>query len=172
MLYFLVSMLVMLALLDRALRIERLETLRLETRFSLFKVRDELRLATIEGKAPQNKWFEYLDTSITKAIDLLPHINAWEALALMFTYANDTSVLGAEMELHEALEQPENRELDKVYRNYIVCIARLLFKRHRSSARVLLYFARFVGKVSKIKDRMATIVSIAPETSTLLEHHS
>lgn len=170
MLYFLASMLIMLALLDRALRIGRLESLRLETRFRLFALRDELRRGGFSGAAPQNKWFEYLDTTITKAIDVLPHINAWEALALLAAYAKDKSVWAAHIELSEALEQPENHALSEVYDKYLDCIVDLLAERHRTSGRVLVTTARAVGRMAHLKNRLAEIITIAPETSTLLNY--
>jgi hypothetical protein len=162
----------MLALLDRAVRIGRLETLRLEARFKLFALRDGLRRAAIEESVPQNKWFEYLDTSITKAIDMLPHINAWEVLALMYRYSDDESVLDAHIELQDALQQEENQGLQKIYAEYILCIAWLLVERHRTSGVIALKVAKTVGRAVNLRDSLATIVSIAPETSTLLQHHS
>ena len=170
MLYFLASMLIMLALLDRAIRVGRLESLMLETRFKLFALRDELRCAAIKGEVPQNRWFEYLDTSITKAIDALPRISVWEALALLYSYAGDKSVVQAQKELFEAFEEEENVGLGEIYGKYLLCIMTLLVQRHKTLKFTVVGTARMMGKMVNLKDRLAAIFTVAPETSTLLEH--
>lgn len=172
MLFFLVSMLIMLALLDRALRIGRLESLRLDTRFRLFALRDELRRAAVNGTVPQNRWFVYLDTSITKAIDVLPHISIWTALALIYTHSDDKSILEAQAELREALAQEENSQLCLIYVKYLACILTLLRERHRALGYTVFSAAKAIGAMTGLKDRLAAIFTVAPETSTLLEHHS
>jgi hypothetical protein len=161
----------MLALIDRALRVGRLEQLMLEARFGFFALRDELRLAAIDGEVPHNRWFDYLDTSITKAIDALPHINAWEALALLYNHSDDESIIRAQQELYEALAREENQGLKKIYTNYLICILELLVERHRTLGRVAFNVVRMRGRVVNLKDKLAKIFTVAPETSTLLEHH-
>lgn len=172
MLYVLASMLIMLTLIDRSLRIGRLETLRLETRFKLFALRDKLRHAAICGDVPYNRWFAYLDTSLTKSIDVLPQISVWEALALVYSYRNNKSLLKAQLELLAALAQEENRQLAEVYKEYLVCLTTLLVKRHRAAGYTAMALARVVGGVTNLKGRLAAIFTIAPETSTLLTRKS
>ncbi len=172
MLYFLISMLIMLALLDRSLRIARLESLRLDVRFKLFALRDELRSAAVSGDVPKNRWFDYLDTSITKSIDVLPHLNVWEALALMYSYANDESVLDAQLELGKALEQEENQGLKKIYGMYLRYMVDLLVDRHKTSGSVVMGLAQMMGRVLNLTQKLAAILTSAPETSTLLKYHS
>jgi hypothetical protein len=172
MLYVLASMLIMLALLDKVTRMDRLESLRLDTRFKLFALRDELRCAAINGDVPQNRWFEYLDTSITKMIDVLPHINFWEALALLYSHGGDKSILAAQAELSKALSQEENKGLGTIYVGYLACILKLLLGRHRTLVPFAYRVNKAIGRMADLKNRLAAIFTVAPETSTLLEHHS
>ncbi len=167
MLYVLVSVLIMTALLDKALRRGRIELLLLEMRFKLFALRDELREGVISGTTPENNWFEYLDTSITKAIDLLPTITVWEALALVLRYRNDEEVQRAQMTLFEALSREENKKLAEIYGEFVVCIVEVLFRRHIGIRYGMTAAAKIVVSAKEFKKKAAQIVTVAPETSTL-----
>lgn len=170
MLYFLISMMIMLVLIDRALRIGRQEILLCKTRFKLFALRDELRMAAIENTVPQNKWFEYLDTTLTKAIDKLPRFTAWEALALYVSHRRDPSISKALRYLDEALEQSENRRLAHFYNMFVLCLIEFLFERHIATSYTMLAIAQVASRVMTLRDRLVTILTAAPETSTLQQY--
>lgn len=170
MLYFLVSMIIMLALLDSVLRRGRVELLLIEIRFKFFALRDELRQGVIEGTLPENKWFEYLDTSITKAIDLLPTITAWEAVALVLRYRNDPEVQRHQMTLITALSQEENQKLAWIYGKFVGHIVELLLRRHIGIRYGMMGIVRIVARAQGFKDYAARIVTVAPETSTLNQY--
>lgn len=170
MLYFLIAMLIMLALFDRALRKGRFELLFAETRFKLFALRDELRDGVINGTLPENKWFEYLDTTITKAIDLLPTITAWEALGLVLRYKDDSAVQHAQLTLIEALGEDENKGLANIYAKFVICIAEFLFRRHLGIRFGMTALVQVVGRARGLKNKVAEIVTVAPETSTLNQY--
>lgn len=163
-------MLIMLALFDKALRRGRFELLFSEARFKLFALRDELRDGVIDGSLPDNKWFEYLDTTITKAIDLLPTITAWEALGLVLRYKNDSAVQHAQLMLIEALGKDENKGLATIYAKFVMCIAEVLFRRHLGIRFSMTALIQVVGRARGLKKKVAEIVTVAPETSTLNQY--
>lgn len=168
MLYFLIALVIMFSLIDRSLRIGRLERLKLELRFQLFALRDELRLAVINGEAPDNKWFEYLDTTLTKAIDHIQEINLWEALALLSIYKKDKSVLHAQAGLLSALQERENEKISEVYYKLLKTLAGFIMERHA----ILKAFVVGSVIIARTVNKLAKVVTTAPETSTLLEYSS
>ena len=170
MLYFLISILIMSWLLDKALRQGRTEALLIRVRFKLFALRDELREAVIDGTAPDNRWFEYLDTTITKLIDHLPQITAWEALAFFISYRRNDSVLRAQEALFDAMCRDENRKLQDIYSKLVLCIIELLFHRHIGITLLTSLTAHVVGSARTLRNRVAQTFTVAPETSTLLEY--
>jgi hypothetical protein len=170
MLYALIAIFVMVSLLDKALRRGRVEVLLLEMRFKLFAVRDELREGVINGVIPENKWFEYLDTSITKAIDLLPTITAWEVLGLGWRYKNDPEILQAQVALFEALGKEENEKLAETYGKFLGCIVELLFRRHVAIRYGMTGIVLGVKRAQEFKKNSAQIITVAPETSTLIHY--
>ena len=170
MLYVLTSVLIMAALLDRALRRGRVDLLLLEMRFKLFALRDELRAGVIAETLPENKWFEYLDTSITKAIDLLPTITAWETVALVLRYQNDPEVQHAQTTLLTALSEEENEKLNEIYINFVLCIVEILFRRHVGIRYGMKGLAKIVVSTRGFIKTAAKIITVAPETSTLTQY--
>jgi hypothetical protein len=163
-------MLIMAALFDRATRRGRIELVLLDARFKLFALRDKLREAAIAGEAPENKWFEYLDTTITKSIDMLPRLTVWEVLGLVVAYREDESVIHAQTTLFQALGLEENRKLAEIYGELVVRIGEVLFRRHLAT-RYMMYAVVFVVRRAQgFKKRAAEIVTVAPETSTLMQY--
>lgn len=130
MLVVLLSTLIMLALLDRATRYGRLELLKLQTRFKLFALRDELRRKLISGEIPNSNWFAYMDTTLTKSIDRLNDFTIWEAAALAASVDGDPSVQKAHKNLQQALKRPENREIASIFNKYRNCLMGFLYNRH------------------------------------------
>jgi len=120
----------MLGFLDQALRRGRLDKLKLRTRFELFAFRDELRLALIKGEANPSRWFDYLDTTLTKSIDCLDDINLWESLALIAVYSKNTAIKAAIEKQHAALSDPANHRLVELQSQYTACLASFLTERH------------------------------------------
>ncbi|OLD24785.1 MAG: hypothetical protein AUJ04_08700 [Acidobacteria bacterium 13_1_40CM_3_55_6] len=139
-------------------------------RFKLFALRDELREGIIDGAMPENKWFEYLDTSITKMIDLLPTITVWEALALVLRYRNDPEVQQAQVTLFTAFGEEENQKLAGIYGKFVGHIIELLFRRHVGIRYGMTGIARTVVNARALKKKTAEIITVAPETSTLTHY--
>jgi len=174
MLYFLISMLIMLWLLDRAVRIGRQDGVLLDTRFKLFELRDALRAAGIKHEIPQNSLFEYLDTTITKFIDLLPRFTVCETLILYLAHRNDPPVARARQKLEAALTAGENRRLARFYAALATILLEFLFRRHLITSSVGMHIARSWKRVSAIADRVSAklvkTLTASPETSTLMEY--
>jgi len=120
MLYAIVTLAIMAGLLNRAVRQDALELKKLDMRFKLFALRDELRRGIIEESVPHNQWTEYLDTTLTKTIDALQEINVWEALALVASYRNDSLILQPQKNLEAALKQKENAKTKQIYDKYVL----------------------------------------------------
>jgi hypothetical protein len=172
MLYVLISVLIMAALLDRSLRRGRVELLLLEMRFKLFALRDELRLGVIDGTMPNNNWFEYLDTSITKTIDLLPTITVWEAVGLVWRYKNTEEIQAAQRDVMLALSEEVNKPLATIYAKFLVCIIEILVRRHVGIRYGMTGLAKVVVGARGLKEKAASIITVAPETSTYYQYVS
>ncbi len=170
MLYFLIALVILFALCDKASRYSRVELLLLNSRFKLFKIRDELRNSAMYGEVEPNKWFDYLDTSLTKTIDKLPKLTIWQALILFVHYKDDEQIENAEKELMKALSEDGNEKIAELYDKYLLAVAEFIFTRHRSMRFSFKIAARVTGSLMSLKNEMAKIVSAAPETSTLLKY--
>ena len=164
----------MLWLLDRAVRIGRQEGVLLDTRFKLFALRDALRAAGINHDIPQNKWFEYLDTTITKFIDLLPRFTLCETLILYFTHRHDPPVIAARQKLETVMNADENRRLARFYTALARVLLEFLFRRHIITSTVAMHVAKNWKRLSAIADKvtakMVKTLTASPETSTLMEY--
>lgn len=172
MLYVLISVLIMLALLDRSLRRGRIELLLIEMRFKLFALRDELRRGVIEERMPDNNWFEYLDTSITRAIDLLPTITIWEAVALIVRYRDDEDIRAAHYTLIKEFSTDDNKPFAPVYANFVMCLTEILFRRHIGIRFGISAVIKGIGRARGFKRWAGEIITLAPETSTYYQYAS
>jgi hypothetical protein len=177
MLYLILSTLIMVALLDRALRGGRNRLLKLDLEFQLFALRDELRNSASAGEIPYNNWFDYMDTTLTRAIGFIDKFNPWLAVGLVRLYKNDLSLRVAYEQLRQALRQPENRRIARVYDSYLNSVGQFLKSRYPISwPLAALVFMMLCDEkhehssIEKEEQQLAPIFSIAPESSTLREH--
>lgn len=170
MLYFLIAIVVLVGLCDMASRQSRTEFLLLNFRFRLFEIRDELRTSAITDEVEVNNWFDYLDTTLTKAIDQLPHLTVWQALILFVHYKDDEDINEARNELMKALNQEGNEKFAELYEEYMTTIGSFIFTRHRSMRLSFKAFAKVTNSLINLKSGIAKVLSAAPETSTLLKH--
>jgi hypothetical protein len=149
----------------------------LETRYQLFALRDALRSQMASGEIEDDPWFDYLDSTITKTIGYLHRINIWEGAALYLTHRNDPLLRAASNELLQVLREPQKEAFATLYQDYVVTVARFLVNRHyvitgifRESGRLSLDTLGMIPKVWQIKEDLAKLVSVAPETSTLIHY--
>jgi hypothetical protein len=168
MLYVIIGVIAMCMLLDKAARRGRLSKLKLKTRFQLFSLRDELRWSLIKGEVQPNRWFEYMDTTLTKSIDNLEDINLLESVALVALYHRNQEVHEAVAKLKEALAQPSNRQLALISEKYTECLTHFLIARHFGTVRSGLFLLKVADKLNALNRGLVNIFASAPETSTLL----
>ena len=173
MLVFSISVLIMLAMLDRAVHGLRLEGTQMEARFKLFRLRDELRMATIDGTIPYNEFFRYLDTTLSRTIENIRSVNLWEGFSIYLDLRNDREIRKATQWLDAQLKQSENRGMLPIYAGYSEVLAELLSNRHilvRNLCLATGRIANFMSEISKFKRSIAESYSRAPQTSTLIQH--
>jgi hypothetical protein len=170
MLYFLISLVVLVGFLDRSARKSRIDLLMTETRFRLFAIRDELRLAVMEEEIANDKWFDYLDTSLTKMVDLLPKLSLWQLVVLMVHYRNDQRMMRGNEELMEFVQDKDNKRFSELFGKYLLVVGEFLFRRHRVISLFFVGALRTAKRVTTAKEEAAAIVATAPETSTFFNY--
>lgn len=177
MLYLLLIGIVMLALLDRTFRGGRLNVLKLETKYKLFALRDELREAAIKGEIPNNNWLDYMDTTLTRTIQRIDVVNLWAALVFSVRHRKDEGALERlEHRMKEAFRLEENRKIAEIHRKYRECLSNFLRARHP----IVSFTETVVEKVlikgleaaSGREKEITQTFATAPETSTLVRYGS
>lgn len=185
MLYLLISMIIMLAFLDKALRVEPLKLADLTLRYKLFSARDRLRLSLIKGETEYNKWFQYFDTTLTRTIHNVKDVNPVLGTVAMLQFKKHPVIDAAYHQFEAALLLPENRQIGKAYRQYIEGIGEYLTVRHRFSLRIMIFVMVMMDKMSashpndihassdprKSGESVAPIFSLHPQTSTMLRYN-
>jgi len=137
MFYLILATAIMLALLDKTIRGGRVRLLKLELEFKLFALRDQLRIDAIKEESPYNRWFDYMDTTLTRTIGALGTINPWYVVGFMCIHRNDTDLFCAYEEMRKALRQSENYKIERIYeRTPSTCLSN---KRNVSSRRSLVF---------------------------------
>ena len=167
MLYVLAYSILAIALLDNIVRISRLEFVNYSFRFELFEIRDKLRRALISKEIKKSRWFDYLDSTITKTIDELPHISLWEILLIAYIHRNDKTIKNAQSRLEMALDAEANAFLAEIYKDILNCIVRFILSRHIVLSKTILFIFNSIHKYRNLQSGLAETVMIAPETSTL-----
>lgn len=91
----------------------------IDTKFSLFRLRDKLRRAAI-GKEidARDRLFKAIDTSISKTIKHLARLNLWEILILYSLYRRREDLKFIQSEFFEELHLPKNDYYKRVYEEY------------------------------------------------------
>ena len=162
MVYLLISGIVIFGFLDMAARRSYHDRLITKTRFRIFALRDELRLKVIEGEIEQDKWFDYMDTTLTKMIDLVPSLKLSKVLLIVIGYQNDPTIMKSASELSAFLEtNPYYADLTHRYFN---CVTGFLIKRSLTGRIIEWFFTQ------EREDEAVKIMATAPETSTFGEY--
>lgn len=176
MLFVIVGCLVLLALLDRTVRGGRIRLAEMDFRFGLFHIRDVLRDAAINEEISYSKWFDYMDTTLTRTLDSIDAVNPWMAVGYAFTHRNDLAVKDGLRDLQEALRQPENRKIARVYAMYTECLSSFLKARFPASWPLAAITFAIITKernsdsVQEEERKLAPVFSVSPETSTFSEY--
>lgn len=165
MLYLGFSILLAAYLLDRLHDLRALNKAR-EYQYRLYALRDELREAAMDGEVNPRDWvFEYLDSSLAKTIDTLPHVSLWQALALWVAYHHSSAIAMADEQLQRELSKAGNERYGKILSAYQGALFSYLMDRH-------LIFRALVANLLLLRmlvDKAAAVQTKAPATSTLVE---
>jgi hypothetical protein len=176
MLFIILGSLVLLALLDRTVRGGRIRLAELDFRFGLFEIRDVLRDAAINEEISYSKWFDYMDTTLTRTLDAVQAVNPWMAAGYGLIHRNDRDVKVGLRELEEALARPENKKIARVYAMYTECLNRYLKARFPVSLPLAAMVSVIIDRdqrghsVQEEERKLAPVFSVSPETSTFSEY--
>lgn len=178
MLVVIISCIVLLALLDKTVRGGRIRLAELDFRFGLFHIRDVLRDAAINEEISYSKWFDYMDTTLTRTLDAVEAVNPWMASGYAFTHRNDPAVQEGLKELQEAFRRPENKKIARVYAMYTECVSKFLKARFPVSWPVVAIIFAMATKdkeqnhnsVQEEERKLAPVFSVSPATSTFSEY--
>ena|SRR5579864_6071356 len=161
-----------LVLILESARRQRKEVLVQEFQFRLFALRDQLRECAIQDDSVAKNWvFQYLDSTIAKAIKLMPRFSIWLILGLVITYRNDTTLGKLRTQLQHEFEKPKNRELRQVEEDLTKILGEYVISRHILmlfiSALAVVLPVGIAKAVALVKKQSLELVVEAPETSTL-----
>lgn len=167
MLIAIISGIVMLSLLDRAARSDKIALAQMKARFDLFAIRDELRRRGRSGAVEENRWFSYMDTTLTRAIMSVEYLTVWHAVS--YLHAIDPARFeAADRSRREAMSR--NQALAELHERYTQCLWQLMRDRHVLLWRVLGIIAKTLGVLDGRRQKIVQALRTAPETSTLLEY--
>ena len=166
MLLVLASSLILLAMLDRALRHERIANAQIEARFGFFAIRDDLRRLGRDGSVPQDRWFAYMDTTLTRSTVAIERIHLWNAIAYM-RVCDFRKIERAEKNRARAMKKLP--ALADIHSRYGECVKNLIRERHKLLWQVLDVVGRGIFTVARARARMLQVTN-GPETSALLEY--
>jgi hypothetical protein len=136
MLLVLICFFTMLAMLDWAVRLGRVELLILRTRHKLFELRDLLRDAAIWGDVnPNTLVFDYLDSSLTWRAASLKDVTVYHIAGVLLSRSDDERQLTRRdlQTVFVELNKPENSRLKKIYEAYQDHVDEFIHARHRFS---------------------------------------
>jgi hypothetical protein len=154
------------------LRAERRRTFLTERRYKLYALRDELRTRAVSHPEFGKGWlFEYLDSTIAKAIVLLPYFSVWRLAFIDVSHHEQLKQLNEKLEIERA--RPYNRGLESIVQEFANQINKFLFHRHWLLSKI----AKAISATSSLvrvrliawKQRSVATALVAPETSTLCQ---
>ena len=118
----------------------------------------------MQAQVKADNWvFEYLDSSIGKAISQLSAISFWRVLGMMFLYRGNVRLRIALDHLDRELKKPGNAPLAQIYLRYLAELWLFLIKRHWMLKIAVLSLFQTWRRLEEAK----ALLSAAPETSTL-----
>lgn len=145
-----------------------------EYRYRLFTLRDELRDLAISEPDISKSWvFQYLDSTISKWVTLIPQLSVWFVLGVYLTHKNDKGLGKLRKNLNAEYGRARNRQLKKKEEELTAILSQYLMSRH-----VLMLVTSFVvvalpltlaAQIKKWKKQSVKLIVEAPESSTLLE---
>lgn len=129
MLIFIVCSILMVAMLDRALRVERIRLLELTTANDLRSLQDRLYRSKKTLPRHPDALFNFCNTILSLSIEFVPRLNIY---GLLGTNAiADRSVVVILRDIRAQLQESQNIGLKQIMDEHDHCINRFLQERHR-----------------------------------------
>lgn len=143
----------------------------LQFRYDLYKLRDKLRMYAIDNKINANDWiFDYLDSSICKAIKRVTSLNVFLIVWISIKNNNVVAIKEFSKKLQFGLDR--NEYLKEVYDEYGFLIFNYFQKKHYLVklfmyvlGSIILSIQFFKNKFNKVNNMIGNL-RIYPETST------
>jgi hypothetical protein len=181
MLFVILSSFVTLVLIDRVVRIGNLRLAKDQARYELFALRDELRKAAITGRAPMNRWFDYMDSTLTRSIDKIYQVSLLDLMVFAALYRENRKIEEAVANRRRAFELPENTIVAGIYERYLYVLVRFMMNRnlisriahslsHRDHDRDRDCCGDAASSQEDGRKSKAEVFSNVPATSTLLTY--
>jgi len=163
------------------IRQTRLQSIQLACQNELFALRDKVREKAIAKEIESDNWlFDYMDTSITKYIEMLPKFSLWVIVPLFFIDRRNTDYIRSKNILIDELKKPKNKALRNLHLEAVVIIGAYMAVRHK----VIAFVVTFLIKIMRLIPRCIRLVVIlkrkwqnllrdateSPELSTLTKY--
>lgn len=160
MLVFSLTMLLMLALLDKALRLDRQKARALEVEFKFSALRDSILVRIADGERPNKAAFELFEELISNTQRCLDVPLLWE-FAVIFSFASDPKPEPEYAQLQILLGHRDNQLLAEALQEYKILLGKYLAERHW----LLIAFARRLfsedSKIETAKESMPSNLAVA-----------
>lgn len=172
MLVAIVSVIIMLSMLDRAVRLGRLDLCRIRTKHKLLALRDTLQNAASTGAVgPGSRLYNFCSRIIEGLSSHLEDFNLYGMIAASF-FAKPTPALE---EIRESLERPENSRYQSILSGFHKCIMEFHEEQHCIAVPFLRWLGRLVPDQSntlreELKSREVTAVLSNPKISNHGKH--
>jgi len=162
--------------LVRLYRLQRLniETTVTEHQYRFYALRDKLREFAIDGELDPKHWvFLYLDSSLAKAVDVLPMITAWWVAFAPSSYQKSEAFKRAQSALKDELSKPGNWAFAEVHSEYRDHLGDFILDRHPIFKRVVKDLIPKNKHPRRIRTEWYKTLELqteAPQTSTLQKY--
>ena len=156
MLIFILTMLLMLAFLDKTLRLDRQKSRALETEFELSAIRDSVMLRVVAGEQPNNEALRFFNELIDNTKKCLDAPLLWE-LAVAIAFFSDKITPDSEQKQFDILkDHRDNRVVSEGYQQYQATVGRYLLVRHRLLIRFLRLFKTGNSRTERARQTLPT----------------
>ena len=161
----------LIIMLENCVRYEKLQLLKMRTRFSLFELRDRLRAAARSGEVHYGDAFNYLDTTLSLTIEKIDQITVLRGMVTYWYYKKDARFqLGCQW-VERAFGAKNNAQLTTFLNAFHETLGNYLLDRHLFSTACDRVISHAIESVkSKIKDDLIETYGCGPETSTAQEY--
>ena len=165
--------LILLVLFD-TVRQSRRELLVKKYAYKLFRLRDELRELVLKRQVEKSNWiFNYLDSSITRSVSVLPKLNPVYFFSTITIQGRNEEFRYVQKQLENELKQPGNMQLKKIRESFADLLGAYLRERHlllRLFIDLASWIRRIFENLWKYWRDMLRMGTETSETSTLLNY--